>query len=257
MKKTPANFPIIPKKQAKKTLPQLEGQQSRPISEENGGEGAGNSLDGDRCEEKEGKESPSSPTSPRSPPPGRQTPTSPFHTVLKPPDDPVQQSATARHQTKLEEKREEQREQNRMYTVRGKCPYAKNRDPQRKAYIRFSKGIGTDVAEGEESEKERAARRVEEVKQKEEQQKELLRKFLSKFPPRRIPNCHEILEEERRQFMQARKDANRKYTEISASSNKPGKFKHLQFVIFEGNNSQLIRRVMQSRLAVNQQQLQQ
>ena len=53
--------------------------------------------------------------------------------------------------------------------------------------------------------------------------------------------------------MQARKDANRKYTEISANSNKPGKFKHLQFIIFEGNNSQLIRRVMQSRLASSQQ----
>ena len=53
--------------------------------------------------------------------------------------------------------------------------------------------------------------------------------------------------------MQARKDANKKYTEISANSNKPGKFKHLQFMIYEGNNSNLIRRVMSSRLAVNQQ----
>ena len=104
----------------------------------------------------------------------------------------------------------------------------------------------------------RLAMIIEELKQKEEEkqakeerQKELLRNFLSKFPPKRIPNCHEILEEERRQFMQARKEANRKYTEISANSNKPGKFKHLQFMIYEGNNSDLIRRVMQSRLAGN------
>ena len=68
---------------------------------------------------------------------------------------------------------------------------------QKKAYIKFSKGIGSDAAEGEDSEKEKM-RRAEEQRQKEEQQKELLRKFLSKFPPKRIPNYHEVLEEERR-----------------------------------------------------------
>ena len=51
--------------------------------------------------------------------------------------------------------------------------------------------------------------------------------------------------------MEARKDANKKYTEISANNNKPGKFAPLKFVVFEGNNSSIIRRVMQSRLACN------
>ena len=51
--------------------------------------------------------------------------------------------------------------------------------------------------------------------------------------------------------MQARRDANKKYTEISANNNKPGKFAPLKFVVFEGNNSSIIRRVMQSRLAQN------
>ena len=51
--------------------------------------------------------------------------------------------------------------------------------------------------------------------------------------------------------MQARKDAHKKYTEISANNNKPGKFAPLKFVVFEGNNSSIIRRVMQSRLACN------
>ena len=60
----------------------------------------------------------------------------------------------------------------------------------------------------------------------------------------------EIVEEERKQFIQARKDANKKYTEISANSNKPGKF--LQFIVCDGNNSRLIRNVMKSRLAVSE-----
>ena len=51
--------------------------------------------------------------------------------------------------------------------------------------------------------------------------------------------------------MQARRDANKKYTEISANNNKPGKLAPLKFVIFEGNNSNIVRRVMQSRLACN------
>ena len=54
-------------------------------------------------------------------------------------------------------------------------------------------------AEAEKARKAEEQKQKEEEKlQKEEQQKELLRKFLSKFPPKRIPNCHEILEEERR-----------------------------------------------------------
>jgi hypothetical protein len=78
-----------------------------------------------------------------------------------------------------------------------------------------------------------------------------MRKFLSKFPPKRLPNIHAELEEERQRFLQARKDAHRKYTEISANNNKPGKYAPLKFVIFEGNNSNIVRRVMQSRLACN------
>lgn len=52
-------------------------------------------------------------------------------------------------------------------------------------------------------------------------------------------------------FMRARKDANRKYTEISANNNKPGKMEPLKFVVLEGNNGNIVRRVMQSRLACN------
>ena len=60
------------------------------------------------------------------------------------------------------------------------------------------------MVDGDASETEKVRRaeeqkqKEEERKQKEDHQKELLRKFLTKFPPRRIPNCHEILEEERR-----------------------------------------------------------
>ena len=86
-------------------------------------------------------------------------------------------------------------------------------------------------------------------------QRELLRKFVSKFPPKKLPNIHAELEEERQRFMQARKDAHRKYTEISANNNKPGKMAPLKFVILEGNNSNIVRRVMQSRLACNMPQI--
>ena len=63
------------------------------------------------------------------------------------------------------------------------------------------------------------------------------------------------LEEERKRFLEARKDANRKYTEISANNNKPGKFAPLKYVVFEGNNSNIIRRIMQSRLACKMPQM--
>ena len=78
-----------------------------------------------------------------------------------------------------------------------------------------------------------------------------MRKFLSKFPPKKLPNLHLELEEERMRFVQARKDANKKYTEISANNNKPGNNAPLKFVVFEGNNSNIMRKVMQSRLACN------
>jgi hypothetical protein len=46
-----------------------------------------------------------------------------------------------------------------------------------------------------------------------------------------------------------KKDAFTKYTQISSNNGKPGFSKPLQFIIVEGNNSNLIRRVMESRLA--------
>lgn len=82
-----------------------------------------------------------------------------------------------------------------------------------------------------------------------------MRKFISRFPPKKLPNAHLELEEERKRFLEARKDANRKYTEISANSNKPGKSAPLKYVVYEGNNSNVIRRVMQSRLACNNPQV--
>ena len=59
-----------------------------------------------------------------------------------------------------------------------------------------------------------------------------------------------IAEEEREKYIEIKKDAFKKYSQISANNGKPGMYKPLQFVINEGNNSNLIRRVMESRLAV-------
>ena len=126
MREAPGYFPTIPAKQAKKPQPQPDGGQGSRAAEESGGESASSGQDADGCE---GMEGPRSPTSPRSPPAGRETPKSPFRTVLKPADGLAGQGPPPGHQAKLEEKREEQREQNRMYTVQGKCPYAKSRDP--------------------------------------------------------------------------------------------------------------------------------
>ena len=80
MKETPANFPIIPKKLAKKQLQAMEGRQSSPISEENGVEDAMNKQD---AGEWAGTESPQGPGSPRSPLAERTTPNSPFRTAPK------------------------------------------------------------------------------------------------------------------------------------------------------------------------------
>ena len=73
-----------------------------------------------------------------------------------------------------------------------------------------------------------------------------MRKYLSKFPPKKLPNLHLELEEEFSKFQKKIfcKDANKKYSEISANNNKPGKFAPLKFVVFEGNNSNIIRRIM-------------
>ena len=59
-----------------------------------------------------------------------------------------------------------------------------------------------------------------------------------------------IAEEEREKYIEVKKDAFKKYSQISANNGKPGMNKPLQFIINEGNNSNLIRRVMESRLAV-------
>ena len=83
MRDTPANFPIIPKKLAKKaTAP--EGRQSSPISEENGRGNASNKQD---AGEWAINESPQSPGSPRSPRPEGEGGTVPFQSGLKPSDD--------------------------------------------------------------------------------------------------------------------------------------------------------------------------
>lgn len=49
--------------------------------------------------------------------------------------------------------------------------------------------------------------------------------------------------------MLRKKDAFNKYTQISSNNGKPGFSKPLQFIVVEGNNSNLIRNVMQTRLA--------
>ena len=76
-----------------------------------------------------------------------------------------------------------------------------------------------------------------------------MKNFLQKFPPKRLTNGFKSAEEERKKFLEARKDANRKYTEISKDNNKPGKNGPLKFVIYEGNNCSIIRKAMHARMS--------
>ena len=124
MRETPANFPIFPKKLAKKAVNPMEGRQSSPISDENGRGRTANKQD---AGEWPTHESPQSPGSPKSPGPEREAGASPFPSGRKEDEHGGQTSPSARHDLKLEERREEQREQNRIYTVHGRCPYAKER----------------------------------------------------------------------------------------------------------------------------------
>lgn len=76
-----------------------------------------------------------------------------------------------------------------------------------------------------------------------------MKKFLSKFQPKKPVDWRKQAEEEQEKLIERKKDAFNKYTQISANNGKPGFSKPLQFIIIEGNNSNLIRRVMESRLA--------
>jgi hypothetical protein len=60
-----------------------------------------------------------------------------------------------------------------------------------------------------------------------EVQNTMLRKFLSKFQPKRLPNLQKIAEETKQQLLEMRKDAFQKYTQISANNGKPGMYKPL------------------------------
>jgi hypothetical protein len=71
-----------------------------------------------------------------------------------------------------------------------------------------------------------------------------MRKFLSKFQPKRPENVAQKWLEEERKVAERRRDAFNKYTFISSNNGKPGHSKPLQFYINDGNNSNLIRRVM-------------
>jgi hypothetical protein len=60
-----------------------------------------------------------------------------------------------------------------------------------------------------------------------EVQNTMLRKFLSKFQPKKLPNLQKIAEESKQQLLEMRKDAFQKYTQISANNGKPGMYKPL------------------------------
>ena len=77
-----------------------------------------------------------------------------------------------------------------------------------------------------------------------------MKKFLTKFHPKKLPNINRQKELDMQQLREIRKEAFQKYTQISASNGKPGLMRPLQFIICDGNNSKLIRRVMETRLAL-------
>lgn len=65
------------------------------------------------------------------------------------------------------------------------------------------------------------------------------------FPPRRLPNPFESAAAEQERFIQARKDALIKYSNISKNRYKQDEKEPLKYVIRPGNNSKLITRVME------------
>ena len=65
------------------------------------------------------------------------------------------------------------------------------------------------------------------------------------FPPRKMPNPFEEQANEQDRFMQARKDALAKYSNISKNRFKQDERDPLKYVIKPGNNSKLIMRVLE------------
>ena len=64
------------------------------------------------------------------------------------------------------------------------------------------------------------------------------------FPPRRLPNPFESAAQEQERFIQARKDALAKYSNISKNRFKQDESAPLKYVLRPGNNSKLIMTVM-------------
>ena len=65
------------------------------------------------------------------------------------------------------------------------------------------------------------------------------------FPPRKLPNPFEQAAAEQEKFMQARKDALSKYSNISKNRYKQDESQPLKYVIRPGNNSRLVAKVME------------
>ena len=60
------------------------------------------------------------------------------------------------------------------------------------------------------------------------------------FPPKRLPNPFENAAQEQEKFIQARKEASAKYSQISKNRFKQDENAPLKYVIRPGNNSKLI-----------------
>ena len=65
------------------------------------------------------------------------------------------------------------------------------------------------------------------------------------FPPRRLPNPFESAAQEQERFIQARKDALAKYSNISKNRFKQDENAPLKYVLRPGNNSKLILTVLE------------
>jgi hypothetical protein len=65
------------------------------------------------------------------------------------------------------------------------------------------------------------------------------------FPPRRIPNPFESAAQEQERFIQARKDALAKYSNISKNRFKQDESAPFKYVLRPGNNSKLILTVLE------------
>jgi hypothetical protein len=65
------------------------------------------------------------------------------------------------------------------------------------------------------------------------------------FPPRRLPNPFESAAQEQERFIQARKDALAKYSNISKNRFKQDESAPFKYVLRPGNNSKLILNVLE------------